>query len=69
MLLNSTEIQNTLKEHFSGELDQTILYVKLGVYAIGVLFAGLVLWRITAIVIQKKIKQRRKTSMFERKWR
>jgi Ni,Fe-hydrogenase I cytochrome b subunit len=67
--MNSTEIQDLLNSHFSGELDQTILYVRLGVFAIGVLFTGLVLWRITVIFLQKKLKQRRRTSRFERKWR
>jgi hypothetical protein len=62
-------LQNILNTHFSGELDQTVLYVRLGVYAIGVLFTGLVLWRITVIFMQKKFKQRRRTSRFERKWR
>jgi Ni,Fe-hydrogenase I cytochrome b subunit len=67
--MSTAKIQEILNLHFSGELDQTILYVRLGVFAIGVLFTGLVLWRITVIFLQKKLKQRRRTSRFERKWR
>lgn len=63
------EIQQILEQHFTGELDQTLLFVRLGVFAIGVLFTGLVLWRITVIFLQKKIKQRRRTTRFERKWK
>lgn len=66
---STEEIQQILEQHFSGQLDETLLYVRLGVYAIGVLFTGLVLWRITVIFIQRKNKQRRRTSRFERKWR
>jgi Ni,Fe-hydrogenase I cytochrome b subunit len=69
MSASSYDIQQMLEEHFTGELDQTILYVRLCVFAIGVLFTGLVLWRITVIFLQKKLKQRRRTSRFERKWR
>ena len=46
-------LQEILNTHFSGELDQTLLYVRLSVYAVGVLFTGLVLWRITVIFMQK----------------
>lgn len=65
----TNNIQQVLEQHFSGELDQTFLFVKLGVYAIGVLFAGLVLWRITTLFMQKKMKQRRQTTRFSRKLR
>lgn len=69
MQSSTEEIQQILNTHFSGQLDETLLYVRLGIYAIGVLFTGLVLWRITVIFIQRKNKQRRRTSHFERKWR
>jgi hypothetical protein len=62
-------LQEILNTHFSGELDETLLYVRLSIYAVGVLFTGLVLWRITVIFMQKKFKQRRRASRFERKWR
>jgi hypothetical protein len=58
-----------LNQHFSGQPDETILYVRLGMYAIGVLFTGLVLWRITVIFMQRKMKQRRRTSIFQRRMR
>jgi cytochrome b561 len=60
-------IQQLLEQHFTGALDQTFTFIKLGVYSIGVLFAGLVLWRITTLFMQKKMKQRRKTTRFSRK--
>lgn len=66
---NLDSLRTTLDTQFSGQLDETMLYVRLGVFAIGVLFTGLVLWRITVIFMQKKMKQRRRTSVFQRKWK
>lgn len=65
---NLDTLRITLDTQFSGPLDETMLYVKLGTYAIGVLFTGLVLWRVTVLFMQKKMKQRRRTSIFSRKW-
>lgn len=65
---NLDSLRTVLDSQFSGQLDETLLYVRLGVFAIGVLFTGLVLWRITVIFMQKKMKQRRRTSVFSRKW-
>jgi len=66
---NLDALRAVLNTNFSGQLDETILYVRLGIYAVGVLFTGLVLWRITVIFMQKKMKKRRRTSVFDRKWR
>jgi len=66
---NLKTLATLLDSHFTGQLDETILYVRLGIFAIGVLFVGLVLWRLTVIFMQKKMNQRRKTSIFHRKWR
>ena len=66
---NLDSLRIVLDTQFSGQLDETLLYVRLGVYAIGVLFTGLVLWRVTVIFMQKKMKQRRRASVFQRKWK
>lgn len=66
---NLDSLRVVLSEHFSEPVDETLLYVRLGIYAIGVLFTGLVMWRLTVIFMQKKMKQRRKTTIFRQKWR
>lgn len=66
---NLDSLRYILDTQFSGQVDESILYVRLGIYAIGVLFVGLVMWRVTVILLQKKLTKRRKTSVFDRKWR
>ena len=65
---NLDNLRIVLDTQFSGPLDETLLYIRLAVFATGVLFIGLVMWRVTVVFMQKKLKKRR-PSVFSRKWK
>jgi len=66
---NLDNLRIVLDTQFSGQLDETFLYIRLVVFATGVLFIGLVMWRVTVIFMQKKLKKKRRPSVFYRKWK
>jgi len=61
-------IQQLVQVHFSGQLDERMIYINLAVQALTVMFIGLLLWRLSVLFQRKKMKQRRKSSIFESKF-
>ena len=61
-------LQQLVQIHFSGQLDERMIYINLAVQAITVMFIGLFLWRLSVFFQRKKMKQRRKSSLFESKF-
>jgi hypothetical protein len=66
-------IQQLIKTSFSGEIDQSYVYLNLMAQAGGVLIAGIVMWRLSAYFHKKKIAQRQNGQRFEtrfsREWK
>ncbi len=61
-------LQQLVQIHFSGQLDERMIYINLAVQALTVMFIGLLLWRLSVFFQRKKMKQRRKSSIFESKF-
>ncbi|WP_343790116.1 hypothetical protein [Wandonia haliotis] len=61
-------LQQLVQVHFSGQLDERMIYINLAVQAITVMFIGLFLWRLSVYFQRKKMKQRRRSPMFEPKF-
>jgi hypothetical protein len=61
-------VQQLIKIHFTGQLDERMIYINLAVQALTVMFIGLLLWRLSVLFQRKKMKQRRKSSLFESKF-
>ena len=64
----SMSLQQMIQIQFSGQLDERMIYINLAVQAITVMFVGLLLWRLSVLFQAKKMKQRRKSSIFESKF-
>lgn len=58
-------IQQLIKTRFSGEIDQSFVYMNLMMQAGAVLIAGIVMWRLSAYFLKKKIAQRQNGQTFE----
>ena len=66
-------IQQLIKTSFSGQADQSYVYMNLMMQAGGVLIAGIVMWRLSAYFHKKKLAQRQNGQSFEsrfsKEWR
>jgi hypothetical protein len=63
--MEKLNIQQLIKTSFSGELDQSFVYMNLMMQASVVLIAGIVMWRLSAYFHKKKIAQRQNGKTFE----
>jgi hypothetical protein len=67
------DYQNLILSKYSGELDQTFVYVNIATQAIAVLIGGLVLWRLSLMYQRKKIQERQRnnyfTSSYSKHWK
>ncbi|MEX1191286.1 MAG: hypothetical protein WED10_13740 [Brumimicrobium sp.] len=58
-------IQDLIKQRFTGTLNNEAEYIELIVQAFAVLVLGLVLWRLMVIFHKKKKTQRKRSGFFE----
>jgi hypothetical protein len=67
------DYQKLILSKYSGELDQTFVYVNIATQAIAVLIGGLVLWRLSLMYQRKKIQERQRnnyfTSSYSKHWK
>jgi hypothetical protein len=66
--LVNADITQLIPVYFSGQLDERMIYINLAVQAIGIMFAGILLWRLSVLFQRKKMKQRRRSTLFESKF-
>ncbi len=71
--MDELTIQQLIQVKFSGELEQTSMYVNIAIQAIAVLIGGIVVWRASNAYHKKKQKERQRNTFFEtpysREWR
>lgn len=59
------DIATLIKVKFSGVLDQTVQYTTIGVQTIAVLIGGIVLWKGSDWIFNRKQKKRKERRQFE----
>jgi|TARA_R110000737_G_scaffold151521_1_gene180833 hypothetical protein len=59
------DIQILIKAKYVGELDNSMAYSTIGFQTIAVLVGGIVLWRVSNMVHQRKLKQRGQKEHFK----
>ncbi len=59
------DIQTLIKGQYIGELDNSFLYTNIGVQAIMILVGGIVLWRVSNFLHNKKLKERAQKTPFK----
>ncbi len=70
--MNELTIQELIKAKFSGELDPGQVYLNLILQSAAVLVAGIVLWRASNAIHNKKLRERqgrRMESPYSKHWR
>lgn len=63
--MDELTIQTLIKAKYSGSIDQLSMYFNLAIQTAAVLIAGIVLWRISAIIHKRKKAQRERNSYFD----
>jgi hypothetical protein len=58
-------IQEIITLKYSGEPSFTYTYIQLASHAIGILIAGIILWRVNSMINNKRINQRKRSNFFE----
>jgi hypothetical protein len=58
-------IETLIKAQYSGQLDASFQYTNIGVQTISILIGGIVLWRVSNMLHQRKLKQRAEKSPFK----
>jgi hypothetical protein len=59
------DIQTLIKAKYVGELDSSMAYSTMGFQTIAVLIGGIILWRVSNMVHQRKLKQRAQKAHFK----
>jgi hypothetical protein len=59
------ETSTLIKVKYSGELDQTGQYVNIGVQTVSILIAGIVLWKGSNYLFNRKLQERNQRKRFE----
>lgn len=67
------QLQDLIKQRFSGSLNSEAEYIELLVNVFGVLVLGLVMWRLMVLFHKKKNAKRKRSNYFEstfsKKWK
>ena len=63
--MDELTIQTLIKAKYAGSLSDMQIYVNLAIQAAGVLFGGIVLWRISTVMHKRKIKSRNRKQFFD----
>jgi len=58
-------IQYLIEQKFSGPPSFTYIYIQLASQAIGILMAGIILWRVNSTINNKRVNQRKRNNFFE----
>jgi hypothetical protein len=71
--MKDLSIQQLIKTSFSGDIDHSFEYMNLVFQAVGVLVAGIVLWRLSAYFQKRKAAQvnngKRFETSFSKEWK
>ena len=59
------DIQTLIKAKYAGEIDSSMAYSTIGFQTIAVLVGGIVLWRVSNMLHQRKLKQRAQKPHFQ----
>lgn len=57
--------QNMIKLHYSGSMTEVSVYSGLAVQTVAILIGGIILWRASAYLHNRKKKQRQRNDYFE----
>ena len=63
--MDELTIQTLIKAKYAGHLSEMSSYISLAIQAVAVLIGGIVLWRGSAAVHTKKVKERSRNQYFE----
>jgi hypothetical protein len=58
-------IQDLIEQKFSGSPSFAYMYIQLASQAIGILISGIILWRVNAMINNRRINQRKRANFFE----
>jgi hypothetical protein len=58
-------VQTLIQAKYAGELDSSMVYSNLGIQTIAVLIAGIVFWRVSNLIHQRKLNQRAQQPHFK----
>ncbi len=62
--MDELTIQELIKANYSGGLSELSTYVSLAIQAVSVLIGGILLWRVSGILHNKKITERSRNEFF-----
>lgn len=62
------DISTLIKAQYSGALDASSQYTMIGVQTVSILIGGIVLWRVSNKLHQRKLKQRAEKKVFSTRY-